>query len=248
MDSSSKFQLISSSTSRNKLAEGVRMITANLNYLIDDVSKKDTSNVILVTSSIKGEGKTLISSNLSSILTSKSKNVCLIGADLRNPQIHKLINKEKSTVGLSNYIYNDDIKIQDIMVNYEKIDIILSGPIPPNPTEMLSSVKFKKLVESLKNSYDYIIIDTAPCILVSDTFEIAKLADICLYIVRANYTKIDILEFIKGCKNGKLPKLNIVLNDVGKSGAYGYKYGYQYGYQYAYNYGYEYGYAEEKRG
>ena len=81
MDSSSKFQLISSSTSRNKLAEGVRMITANLNYLIDDVSKKDTSNVILVTSSIKGEGKTLISSNLSSILTSKSKNVCLIGAD-----------------------------------------------------------------------------------------------------------------------------------------------------------------------
>ena len=127
MDSSSKFQLISSSTSRNKLAEGVRMITANLNYLIDDVSKKDTSNVILVTSSIKGEGKTLISSNLSSILTSKSKNVCLIGADLRNPQIHKLINKEKSTVGLSNYIYNDDIKIQDIMVNYEKIDIILSG-------------------------------------------------------------------------------------------------------------------------
>ena len=246
MDSLSASQLISSSTSRGKLAEGVRMITANMNYLIDD-AKKDTSNVILVTSSIKGEGKTLISSNLASILTSKSKNVCLIGADLRNPQIHKLINKEKSLVGLSNYIYNDDIKIQDIMVNHEKIDIILSGPIPPNPTEMLSSVKFNKLIESLKNSYDYIIIDTAPCVLVSDTFEIAKLADICLYVVRANYTKIDLLEFIKGCKNGKLPKLNIVLNDVGKSGAYGYKYGYQYGYQYAYNYGYEYGYAEEKK-
>ena len=99
----------------------------------------------------------------------------------------------------------------------------------------------------MKSNYDYIVIDTAPCVLVSDTFEIAKLSDSCIYVVRSNYTKKSLLDFIKTChENKKLPRLNLVLNDVGISSEYGYKYGYQYGYNYAYNYGYQYGYKKDE--
>lgn len=238
---------IVSSTSRNIIAEGIRMITANLNFVLESKIKNSIGKVLIVTSSIKGEGKTLISANLASILTGKYEKVCLLGADLRNPQIHKLINQQKSVRGLSDYMYNENVNWRDLIIKNEKLDIVLSGTIPPNPTEMLSSEKFKFLIDELKSNYDYIVIDTAPCVLVSDTFEIAKLSDSCIYVVRSNYTKKTLLDFIKTChENKKLPRLNLVLNDVGISSEYGYKYGYQYGYNYAYNYGYQYGYKKDE--
>jgi len=237
---------IAAPESRDPLAESIRMIIANLNFVLfrDNNSR---NNLILVTSSIKGEGKTLVSVNSASLLSKKFKKVLLIGADLRNPQIHKFLNLDKNILGLSDFIYRDDLDWKNIIVNHDNLDIIVSGTIPPNPTELLSCKKFNDFLNDVKSVYDYIVIDSAPCLLVSDTFEISKHVDTTLYVVRSNYTEAKLTDFINDSRNqGKLPGLSLVLNSVGASTAYGYKYGYQYGYQYGYNYGYGYGYSEDK--
>ena len=239
---------IVSSFSRTPLAESVRIIISNLNftYLRNDLDKK--AKVILVTSSIKGEGKTIISTNISSLLSSNHK-VLLIGCDLRNPQIHKFLGVDKQEKkGISDIIYK---KIEDwkklLIKHDENLDILLSGTIPPNPTQLLSSKVFSNFIEKLKNEYEYIVIDSAPCLLVSDTFVISEHIDNTLYIVRSNFSNVKLSEFIKETNSqNKLKNINLVLNGVGNSQSYGYKYGYQYGYKYGYNYGYGYGYSEEK--
>ena len=247
-DDAQKIGLINT-FSRSNLAESIRMLAANLKFTF--LNKNESGTTILVSSSIKGEGKTLISSNLASLLSS-TKKVLLLGADLRNPQIHKLLSKDKNIKGLSDIIYNNDIdNFEKYILTNEKLDIIISGTIPPNPGELLSSAFFHDFLEKLKNIYDYVIIDSAPCLLVSDTFEISKLADLTLYVIRANFSEKTLLNFIRESKDqGKLKNINIVLNSVGNSSKYGYKYGYQYGYkygyQYGYNYGYGYGYSEDK--
>ena len=243
-------KVISNSSSRSMIAESVRMIMANLNFTLFQRKDKKMSNTILVTSSIKGEGKTLVSVNLASILSKKGK-VLLLGADLRNPQIHKFLNISKSQKGLSDYIYLNDFDWKNHLQKHENLDILLSGTIPPNPTELVSSDKFKDFLNEIKKMYDYIIIDSAPCLLVSDTFEISPLVDLTICVVRSNFSEIKLCDFINECKKAnRLSNLNIVLNGVGNSQMYGYKYGYQYGYKYGYkygyNYGYGYGYSEDK--
>ena len=244
---------LSNNISRDQLSESVRMILANLKFtMAASLTQKEDAVICLVTSSIKGEGKTLISSNVASALSVDNK-VLLIGADLRNPQIHKLISVDKKTKGLSNIIHelNSGRKFipDDFILKYNNLDVLLSGTIPPNPSELLSSISFKDFINSMKKVYDYIIIDSAPCLLVSDTLEISDLTDISLFVVRANHTTSDIADFIKELKvSKKINNLNLVLNGVGNSSSYGYKYGYQYGYRYkySYNYGYGYGYNEDK--
>ena len=232
---------ISTADSRTAISESVRMLTANLNFTLVDNSG---SKVILVTSSIKGEGKTLVSVNMASILKKENKKVILLGADLRNPQIHRYLDKKKTVKGISDYMHTDSDINEFILKSHNNLDIILSGTIPPNPTELLSSQKFKDLIIKLRKNYDYIIIDSAPCLLVSDTFEISKMADSVVYLVRANHSEIKITNYINEVfSNSRLPNINIVFNGVGSSSKYGYKYGYQYGYQYGYKYGYNYGYG-----
>lgn len=234
------------SGSRDQLTESIRMLSTNLKFVL----KNDETQNILITSTVKGEGKTLISSHISKILSFGSK-VILIGSDLRNPQLHKHLGISKDmNKGLSDYLYNDDIIIDDIIFSSsENLDIILSGVIPPNPTELLQKQKFKKLIENLKNSgkYDYIIVDSAPYLLVSDTFQIANLFDCTLSVVRANHTEKAILKYIEENKS-VFNNLCLCLNSVGNSQNYGYKYNYQYGYKYgyAYNYGYGYGYGNDE--
>lgn len=238
------------SNSRHPLAESIRMVVANLNFILfNDSNKKN--NLILVTSSIKGEGKTIVSVNIASILSSKYDKVLLLGADLRNPQIHKFLNISKTVKGLSDFIYTLDQNWKKHIIKRDNIDILLSGTIPPNPTELLSSNKFSKFIDHIKNEYDYIVIDSAPCLLVSDTFEISKYVDTTLYVVRSNFSELKLIDFIRECSlEKKLSNINLILNSVGNSRSYGYKYGYQYGYKYGYkygyNYGYGYGYLEEK--
>ena len=109
---------------------------------------------------------------------------------------------------------------------------------------MLSSEKFKNLIGDLRKIYDYIVIDSAPCLLVSDTFEISDLVDSTMYVFRANHADKNIIDFINNIKTkNKLPNIGLVFNGVGSSSSLGYKYGYQYGYQYGYKYGYNYGYS-----
>ena len=232
-------------SSRSPLVESIRMVIANLNFvLFKDTTKNDKNNVILVTSSIKGEGKTIISVNAASVMSSKYDKVLLIGADLRNPQIHKFLGVDKTVKGLADYIYLENVDWKKYLIKHNKLDILISGTIPPNPTELLSSKKFGDLINEVKNIYDYIIIDSAPCLLVSDTFEISKYVNTTLYVVRSNFSDNKLCEFINECKHEKkLANINLVLNSIGSSRSYGYKYGYQYGYKYGYKYGYNYGYG-----
>lgn len=240
--------------SRDPLSESIRMLLANLNFsLFNDLDEnnqnKNDNKVILVTSSIKSEGKTLISTNIAIGLADRGKKVILLGSDLRNPQIHKLFGEDKSKLGLSDLIYKDDLNWENYVNKNGNLDIIYSGTIPPNPTEILSSNKFKSLLNLLKEKYDYVVIDSAPCLLVSDTFEISKHVSKTIYVARANYTEKTLFDFVNEIINQKrLPQVSFVLNSVGTSKAYGYSYGYQYGYRYSYkyNYGYGYGYVADK--
>jgi capsular exopolysaccharide synthesis family protein len=156
---------------------------------------------------------------------------------LRNPQIHTHIKEDKHKPGLSNYLHDINYDWKDALINgFEKHpnhQIILSGSIPPNPAHLLTNGRFKKLIEEAKQDYDYIIVDTAPTILVTDTMLISQLADATIYLVRANYTEKNLLKFSKELfESGKLKNIAYVLNsvDTNKSYGYGYNYGYNYGY------------------
>ena len=230
-------------STRNNVIESFRMIATNLNYMNFNL-KNDDTKIILVTSSIKGEGKTLISSNFANIISTRHDKTIILGCDLRNPQLHKYFNIDKNTAGLADFLYRNDIDYKDLILKHNNLDCIVSGTIPPNPIELLSSAKFKNLIDQLKLEYDYIIIDSAPCLLVSDTFEISKYATNTIYVVRSNFSDITLKDFIKeNYENKKLNNMNLVFNSVGNSASYGYKYGYQYGYKYGYKYGYNYGYG-----
>lgn len=239
------------SSSRSPFIEGMRMLVTNLSYkFIDD--KKNISKSVIVTSSVKGEGKTAVSVNLARVLSFSNKKTILIGADLRNPQIHNHLELSRDKIkGLTDYLFMKNSNWNDFIYSYDKLDILLSGTIPPNPSDLLSSEKFKNLLENLKSHYDYVVIDTAPCLLVADTFEFSKYVDHSILVVRSNHSNKNILQFISETdKEKKLNNLSLVLNGIGNSAAYGYKYGYQYGYQYGYkydyNYGYGYGYSDDK--
>tara|TARA_B100001287_G_scaffold174367_1_gene146927 strand:- start:460 stop:2859 length:2400 start_codon:yes stop_codon:yes gene_type:complete len=242
--------------SRSLISESIRMLLSNLRFTsIQKNNSADLSQTIIVTSSIKGEGKTLVSINTASSLANdldQDKKVILLGTDLRNPQIHKSFGVEKNQKGISEIIYNNDEKnYKKYIQKFENLDVLFSGAIPPNPTAMLSSNIFKNLISLLKSDYDYIIIDSAPCLIVSDTFQFIDIADSIVYIFRSNFTDSKIVDFISETYNDKkIKNFNLVLNAVGNSAAYGYKYGYQYGYKYgykySYNYGYGYGYSADK--
>ena len=225
--------IFSNPNDRSSLAESFRILSANVNYILP---QEDRGKVVFCTSTIKGEGKTFISLNLSLALASLNKKVLLVGADLRNPQLHNYIDMDKSGVGLSNYLH--DLKIDwkhHLIKGFERHpshDILISGSLPPNPAHLLTNGRFEALLEEAKTMYDYIIVDTAPTILVTDTLLITKLADATLYITRANFTEKNLLDHsIELHKNKKIKNLAYVINSVGSSNrSYGYNYGYSYGY------------------
>ena len=221
------------------------MLISNLKYNIRNYDD-DKCRSVIFTSSIKGEGKTLASVNTAINISNDTKNrVLLIGTDLRNPQIHKIFGVEKDIKGITDILYQNKIeKYKDYVNRFGNLDVIFSGAIPPNPTALLSSDLFRELFLLLKKDYDYIIVDSAPCLLVSDTFQIVDYIDSVVYMFRANFTERKIVDYINEIYDtDKFKNLNVVLNAVGNSSSYGYKYGYQYGYKYGYKYGYNYGYG-----
>ncbi|RAR47252.1 GumC family protein [Flavobacterium lacus] len=223
---------------RSLLSEAFRVLRSNLNYLTQN---KKSSQVLFVTSSIKGEGKTFVSRNLAFSLSTLNKKVVLVGTDLRNPQLHNLFDTSRKDKGLSNYLIDvsnlDEIIVsgQELGVNF---DVVFSGPIPPNPAELLSSGKMTLFFESLRQNYDYIVVDTAPCLLVTDTTSIVQEADVLLYLVRSNYTDMNLLHFIDEFRTiNKITNIGLILNNIGEQKAYNYHYGYSYNYNYNYGYG-----------
>ncbi len=234
--------VFSDPTDRSTQAEAFRILSANVNYVLPGVSKK--GKVIYVTSTIKGEGKTYAGINLSLSLSSINKKVLLIGADLRNPQVHHYTKPEmdKNAPGLSNYLHDETFDWRTALVKgfsmHPNHDTLLSGAIPPNPAHLLTNGRFEQLLEDAKEIYDYIIVDTAPTILVTDTLLISEFADVTLYMVRAEVTEKNLLDFSKNlARTGRLKNVAYVINSVGASRAYGY----------SYNYGYGYGYGSEER-
>ncbi len=224
-------------TDRTIQAEAFRILSSNVNFILNSNSQ-DKGKVIYCTSTIKGEGKTYVGINLSLALASINKKVLLIGADLRNPQIHNYTDHSKDDLGLSNYLHDENFDWRNALIKgfekYSNHDTLLSGSIPPNPTQLLTNGRFEQLLDSAKQEYDYIIIDTAPTILVTDTMLISQYADATIYLVRAGYTEKSLLDFSKNLNDmGRLKNMAYVINGVGVSKSYGY----------TYNYGYSYGYG-----
>lgn len=235
---------ITSSNDRSLLGESFRILRTNLTYIFPLQNEKK-AQTIMVTSTIKGEGKTFTALNLAISFSIMNKKVLLVGADMRNPQLHSYLAVKKSELGLQDYLHNIDIEWQNVVKKSTfnaGLDIILSGTIPPNPAELLSNGRLEKLIEEAKNEYDYIIIDTAPTLLVTDTLIISQLVDTTLYVIRADFTPKKILEFsVNLSENGKLKNMAYVINNVGSNyKGYSYTYGYSYKYNYAYGYGYGY--------
>ncbi len=235
---------------RSVVSESFRMLMSNLRYLQDIDSK---TNVLLVTSSLKGEGKTLNTLNLGLSFSSVGKKVLLIGADLRNPQLHRYFGYDKNTPGLVDFLVDSSIDWRKNIIcpfeNHQNLDIILSGPIPPNPLNLINNGNIDILIEDAKKEYDYIIFDSAPTLLVADTKSLINRSDILIYLVRCNVTDKEILKHINDISIDTKKNVGIILNGVGQKNSYGYSYGYRYGYgysyKYSYNYGYGYGYSSD---
>ena len=222
---------------RNVLAESFRILSSNINYLMPQNTVTTDGRVILSTSTIKGEGKSFVAINISLALASIGKKVLLIGADLRNPQLHKYLSVNKEIEGLTSYLIDSNYDWKSTVLNKFKHlpnhSTLLAGNIPPNPAQLLSNGNFEKIISQAKEEYDYIIIDTAPTLLVTDTLLISDNADTIVYVSRSNFTEKELLNFPKDLiKEGKLKNVGLVLNGVGANAKYGYGYNYGYGYGY----------------
>lgn len=211
-------------------AESFRILTSNLKFILKSKESKGQSDVILVTSSVKAEGKTTVAFNTAVTLAGNSK-VLLIGADIRNPQLQRFV--AGSDKGLTDYLISDDTSVQPYIVPSgmnENLDILFSGAMAPNPNDLLEMKKFDEMIEGVKNTYRYIVIDSAPVMLVSDTMHLIEIADAILYIVKSNFTDQQMLDFADEFKQThNLKNIAFVLNNVKpENSRYGNKYGYGY--------------------
>lgn len=208
----------------SSIAELFRLVRNNIQFILNSDSEE---KVILVTSSISGEGKFFISTNLAISLALLGKRVLLIGMDIRNPQLSAYLNLH-SAKGLTNFLVDTHTTLEDITLTgtIEKgLDIILAGPIPPNPSELLLSKRVDELFMQLRERYDYIIIDSAPVSMVADTFSLTRIADTTVYVCRANYTKKEHIRYINRIAAEKrLGKVSIILNGTEAKQGYGYGY------------------------
>lgn len=213
------------------MAEAFRILITNMNFMLPKGNTK--GKVVFVTSTVKGEGKTFTSVNLALTLANPKKKAIIIGSDIRNPQLQRYNPSRKGLAGLTEYLYSDQILLEDIIHVSSfnpHLDVIYSGMIPPNPTELLSNGRYEALVDQLKLKYDYVILDTAPLLLVTDTFLIADMADVTIYVTRSNYTEKSLLEFANtNIDQSKIKNVGFVLNDVSHENlGYNNKYGYGY--------------------
>ncbi len=211
-------------------AESFRILTSNLKFILKSKESKGQSDVILVTSSVKAEGKTTVAFNTAVTLAGNSK-VLLIGADIRNPHLQRFV--AGSDKGLTDYLISDDTSVQPYIVPSglnENLDILFSGAMAPNPNDLLEMKKFDEMIESIKHTYRYIVIDSAPVMLVSDTMHLIEIADAILYIVKSNFTDQEMLDFADEFKQThNLKNIAFILNNVKpENSRYGNKYGYGY--------------------
>ena len=226
------------------MSETFRNVRTNLQFML-----KKGQKVILVTSTVSGEGKSFISANLAISLSLLGKKVVIVGLDIRKPGLNKVFNISRKEQGITQYLSNPERNLMDLVQASDiskSLYIIPGGTVPPNPTELLARDGLDKAIETLKKNFDYVILDTAPIGMVTDTLLVGRVADLSVYVCRADYTrKVEYSLINELANNNKLPNLCTVINglDFQKK-----KYGYYYGYgKYGkfYGYGKRYGYGEQ---
>ncbi len=226
--------LVTSSYSRSLISEQFKNLRTNLKFMF----KSEQPQVIMITSSMSGEGKSFISLNLGSALAVTGKKVVILEFDLRRPKLSLSMGIDDST-GYTNWVISDSEDVEEIIKpvpERENVYILSSGLVPPNPAELLENAKMRPLMEELKKRFDFIVMDTAPVGLVSDALLVEKYADMTLYIVRQGYTYKSQLALVNDlAESGKIRKLYLVVNDIdhtdrGGYNSYGYGYGYGEGY------------------
>ena len=232
-----KQNLIVANKSRNVIAEQFRILRTNISLIIKD------TKIIMITSTTSGEGKSFIALNTAAVYAISNKKVALLEFDLRKPRIIKNLGIGNKNIGISNFINENFNNLDGLYYSIEgfpTLDIYGCGPLPSNPSEILLSEKVLLFFNLLKEKYDYIIVDTAPIGLVSDTLNLLKYADITLYIVRQRYTSKSQLYFIDELEKNQLANnLHIIINDLKIGGRYNNYSGYGYNYYNSYGYGYE---------
>lgn len=226
----------------NLMEECFRGLRTNLLFMLEKSQK-----VILFSSTQPGEGKSFVAGNTAASLAFLGKKVLIMGMDIRKPGLNKVFRLSNRAVGITNYLSDpentnllDTIQHSDISPN---LDILPGGPVPPNPTELVAREHLDYAIEELKKHYDYIILDTAPIAMIADTAIIGRVADMCVYVCRADVTPKEGFGYINLLKKeNKFKKIATVINDIDMSKrkhSYGYGYGKKYGYGYGYGYGYE---------
>ena len=248
-----------------KTAAGI-VVHANRNDSIDEIFRSLRTNVqfmmkpgdkvILFTSSTSGEGKTFNAANLAVSFALLGKKVILCGFDIRKPALGRLFGRSDRHQGVSTLLVKNEVTEADVLGQIDKsnenenLDLLLAGPTPPNPAELLARENLKDIIDVLKKNYDYVILDTAPVGLVTDTLQVAKYANVCCYVVRADYTPKSNMGLLNSLvEDKKINNACIILNgvDISKK-KYGYYYGYgKYGKYGRYGYGYGYGYGKYGR-
>ena len=231
--------IIVAENDRSQLAEACRILMSNLQFILDK-KEKDKALRIIVTSTVKGEGKTFTATNLAITLANLDKKVVLLGADLRNPQLQRYDRTLKRMDGVSDYLSKQNDNLESLIIKssfHPKLNVIPSGSIPPNPAELWRSDRAEFMLNELSRVYDYVILDTAPTMLVADTTIMQSFSDLTLFTVRAGFTHKGIVEFVlDAVKEKRLKNVAVMLNDVKINNYYGYGYGYSYGYKYGYSY------------
>ena len=231
------------------MSETFRNVRTNLQFMLSHGQK-----VILVTSTVSGEGKSFVSSNLAISLSLLGKKVVIVGLDIRKPGLNKVFNIPRKERGITQYLSDSEKDLMEIIQPSDlskNLYILPGGTVPPNPTELLARDGLEKAIEILKTNFDYVILDTAPIGMVTDTLLIGRVADLSVYVCRADYTRKAEYTLINELSNNKkLPNLCTVINGLDRQKKkYGYYYGYgKYGKYYGYGkrYGYGYGYGEHK--
>lgn len=247
--SKDKADIVVHENRNDQMEEIFRSMRTNLQFIL-----KENEKVILFTSSISGEGKTFCAANLAVSFALLGKKVVLVGLDIRRPRLSRLFELNDKTHGITNLLTRSNITMSDIEgqlipsgVN-ENLDLLLAGPIPPNPTELVSRKTLDETINILKEKYDYVIIDTAPVGLVTDTLSVGRVTDVTVFVCRADYTARSSFDMFNSlAEEKKLPNASIVINGIDMSKKkYGYAYGYgKYGKYSHYSYGYrsKYGYG-----
>lgn len=224
-----KADIVVHENKNNLMEEIFRSLRTNLQFLM-----KEHDKVILMTSTTSGEGKTFIASNVAISFALLGKKVVLVGLDIRKPRLAELFEIDDHHHGITNLLIKDNITWDDVnkqIVNSgvnNNLDLLMAGPVPPNPGELVTRKSLEETIDTLKEHYDYIVIDTAPVGLVTDTLALGRIANATVYVCRADYTQKSSFGLINGLAyEKKMPNMSIVLNSVDLSKK---KYGYYYGY------------------